>query len=159
MPLGTNLAADIQALNDQPPASAHAAAVGLAQAYFDFVSGATFGASLPVITTAQRDAMAATLEAALQVPGAPPIAAGGYAAAVATFWIAVPCAGASGVGVTAGCPGAAGLVASVAAVVANLANTSASYAAAMATALATATATVTASLTLPPAGPIVYPIA
>ncbi len=159
MPLGTNLAADIQALFDSGPGSAHDAAVGLAQAYFDFVSGALFGASIPVITTALRDAMAGVLETALAVPGAPPIAAGAYAASVATFWTAVPCAGASGAGVTGGCPGAGGLTASIAAVLANLANTSATAAAGFAVALAGATATVTATLTLPPGGPIVYPIA
>ncbi len=158
MPLGSNLAADIQALNDTPPASAAAAAAGLAQCYFDYVSGALFGTSIPVITTAHRDAMATTLEAALQVPGLPATAAGGYAAALATFWTAIPCAGASGAGVTDGCPGAGGLVASVSAVLANLANTSASYASGMASALAAATATCTATLTLPPGGPIPYPI-
>jgi len=68
MPLGTTLAVDIQAVFDSPPASVHDAATGIAKAYFDYTAGATFGASLPVIPTARRDAMAATLEIALALP-------------------------------------------------------------------------------------------
>ena len=159
MALGSNLAADIQAVFDRPPASPSAAAAGLAQAYYDYASTALFGASIPALTTAHRDAMAATLEAGLQVPGLPATAAGAYAASVATFWTAVACAGASGAGVTDGCPGASSLTASLSAVFLNLANTSETCAAGMAAALATATLTTTATLTLPPAGPVVTPIA
>jgi hypothetical protein len=158
--LGTNLASDIEAVFNLPPASAHDAAVGLAQAYYDYVSLALFGASIPVITTAMRDTMAGTLEAGLGVPGAPPTAATAYSNAVSAFWSVppVPVAGGSGTGVVDGCPGASSLVGSLSAVFANLANTQATAAAGIASALASATATVTATLTLPPNPPVVTPI-
>jgi len=158
MPLGTSLAADVQAVFDGSPASAHVAATGLAAAYYSYTSTALFGLSIPVITTAMRDAMAATLEAGLAVPGAPPTIAAAYGNSVNTFWTGVPVAGGSGTGVTTGCPGAGAAIATLTAVFANLANTSATAAAGIAAALATATLTMTATLTLPPAGPIVYPI-
>lgn len=158
MPLGTSLTSDVLALFNSSPATAHDAAVGLAQAYYNYVSGALFGLSLPVITTAMRDAMQATLETGLAVPGAPPTIAGAYGASLSAFWAAVPVAGGSGTGTTAGCPGASAAIGALTAVFANIANTASSAAAGIATALQTATLTVTATLTLPPAGPIVYPI-
>ncbi len=156
MSLGSNLAADIEAVFNSEPASSTIAAQGLAQAYYDYVSGALFGASVPVITTAMRDAMASTLDAGLSSPGAPPIAAGAYSAALAAFWLAVPVAGGAGAGVTAAGAGAAALAAALAAVLVILTNTKAGAAAAMAAALTVATATVVATLTLPPGGPIPY---
>ena len=63
MPLGTTLAADLQAVWDSEPPTVRDAAVGAAQAYYDYASACTFGASVPTnLTTAQRDAMAAALD-------------------------------------------------------------------------------------------------
>ncbi len=135
------------------------AAMMLAQAYYDYASTGLFGSSIPVILEEMRDAMADTLEAALDpIVGLPVTAAGAYAAAVNVFWTGVPVAGGTGVGVTTGCPGAASLVASMAAVFANPANTYASAASGMASAVNTATTTVICNLTLPPAGPVPTPL-
>lgn len=160
MPLGTDLASDIEAVLVSSPPSAALSAEALAQAYYDYARTGLFGASIPVITTAMRDTMKATLEAGLQLPGLAATAASAYSNAVTAFWTVppVPVAGASGAGVVDGCPGAGALVGSLSAVFANLANTKASCASGMASALQTATLTCTATLTLPPAGPVVTPI-
>lgn len=159
MPLGTNLASDIQAILENAQPTPHDSAVKFAQAYYDYTSTALFAASIPVITTAMRDAMAATLETALAAsPGAAATAAGAFSAAVATYWTGVPVAGGSGVGVTTGCPGAGAITGGLTAVFLNLANTYATAASGMASVLQTATLTMTCDLTLPPAGPVTTPI-
>ncbi len=157
MPLGTTLAADIQAVWDIPPTSISDAANGFAQAYYDYTSGALFGTSLPVLTTAHRDAMAATVFAALSAQVFATSAAA-VSAGVTAFWTAVPCAGASGAGNTNGCPGAGAIPAGLLAVGVTFPVTTAIAAAGFAAVLEVATATVTATLTLPPGGPIPYPI-
>jgi hypothetical protein len=159
MALGTALTSDILALFNSMPATAHDAAVGLAQAYYSYTSTALFGLSVPVITTAMRDAMQATLETGLAVPGLPATIAGAYGASLAVFWTGVPVAGGSGAGTTTGCPGASAAIATLTAVFANLANTSSTAAAGIAVALQVATLTMTCTLTLPPNPPVVTPIA
>ena len=105
MPLGTNLQADIQAVLSASNTLVQAANA-LAQAYYDYTSTAIFGASLPVITTAQRDAMAATLAASLDpTVGLPLTAATAWSNAVNVYWLGVPVAGGSGAGVTTGAAG------------------------------------------------------
>ncbi len=158
MPLGTNLAADLQGAWDVPPASTTAAAEALAQAYYDYCSTATFGASIPVITTAQRDAMAATVAAALSA-GIFATSAAAVSAGVAAFWTGVPVAGGSGVGATTGCPGAGAIPAGLLAVGVTFPATTAIAAAGFAAVLQTATLTVMCDLTLPPSGPVPTPIA
>lgn len=157
MPLGTTLAADIQAVWDSPPASIDDAASGFAQAYYDYCSGATFGLSLPVITTVQRDAMHATVFAALSanlfVTSAAAVSAG-----VAVFWTGVPVAGASGAGTVPGCPGAAGIPVALAAIGATFPVSTSIAAGEFAGVLEVATLTIIVPLTLPPAGPIPTPI-
>lgn len=156
MPLGTNLAADIQAVFDSSPASPHDAAVGLAQAYYDYVKASTFPPDAPQITTGMRDTMAGVLEVSLAVPGLPITHAAAWAAAVAAFWIAPPPAVLGPLpGVCNGCPGAAALT-GIAAVLLNLANTSATAAAGIAALLIAATITTTATLIFPP--PTAVPI-
>lgn len=157
MPLGTNLAADLQAVWDAPPASINAAATGAAQAYYDYAAGAIFGASLPVITTAQRDALAATLEAAL-TPQIMATAAAAWAAGLTAFWTGVVCAGASGAGPVTPPPGAAGVPAGLIATALTFPITTAIGAAAFAAVIEAATLTTFATLTLPPGGPVVTPI-
>jgi hypothetical protein len=148
----SGLASALQAVFEALPADAATAAADLAQAYYDYATQGLFGASTPTLTTGHRDAMAGTLAAAIAVPasGLPATFAGAWSAAVATFWTAVPVAGAQ-TGATNGCPGAAALTASLTTVFANLANTAATCAAAMAAALHTATATTTATVAPPPA--------
>ena len=158
MPLGTNLSADVKAVFDSSPASAQAAANALAAAYHSYCSGAQFGASLPTLTTAQRDAMAATLAAALTVPGLPATAAGAYGTALTAYWTSIPVAGGSGTGVTTPPTGTAAMVGALTACFLNLANTKGSAAASIATALDTCTRTVIATLTLPPGPPTPTPI-
>jgi hypothetical protein len=160
MALGSNLAADIQAVFDSSPASAAEAAEGIAQAYYDYAQPALFGASIPVITTGMRDVMKATLETGVASPGAAATIAASFSSAVLAFWSSPPpaVAGGSGSGAVVGCPGAAAITATLTTVFLNLANTSASAASGIASALITATLTVTALLTLPPAGPVPVPI-
>lgn len=157
MPLGTNLAADLKAAWDVPPASQHEAAVALAQAYYDYCSAATFGASLPVILPVMRDAMAASVEAALAV-GIFATSAAAVSLGVNTFWTGVPVVGGSGAGTTTGCPGAGSIPAGLLAVGATFPPTTAIAAAGFAAVLQTATLTVICNLTLPPAGPVPTPI-
>lgn len=158
MPLGTNLANDIQAVLEGDNSLEVGCAL-LAQAYFDYTAGALFGASIPVLTEDYRDIMATALEAALGViPGVAATAAAAYALAVNAYWTGVVVAGGAGVGVSTGCPGAGALVGALTAVFSNPANTHASAASGIASALQTATATVIVNLTLPPAGPVPTPI-
>ncbi len=158
MPLGSTLADDIQAVWDSPPASISDAATGFAQAYYDYAKTALFGLSVPVITTIHRDAMQVTVAAALSA-NVFATSAAAVSAGVATFWTAIPCAGASGAGATDGCPGAGAIPAGLLAVGVTFPVTTAIAAAGFAAVLATATATCTATLTLPPGGPIVHGIA
>lgn len=154
MTLGTNLAADIQAVFDSAPASAHIAAVAMAQAYWDYVESASFGPDLPVLLETARDLMAATLEASLNpVTGTAVTAAAAWAAGVAAFWQSpvVPCLPVPGK--VNGCPGATSITASMAAVFLNLANTSAIAAAGMDASIETATLTTFATLNVPPPTP------
>jgi hypothetical protein len=138
--------------------SAAAAADAMASAYDDYASGAMFGASTPQILPTAKDAMAATILAAIATPetGSPASISGAWASGVAAYWLGVPVVGAQS-GATAGCPGAASLTASLSAVFANTANTAAICAQGMAAALHAATMTVTATVA-PPAG-TVLPIA
>lgn len=133
------------------PETAADAADGMAAAYFDYASAGMFGPSTPVLTSAHKDALAATLLSAIAVPaaGLPATIAGAWSAGVAAFWLAVPVAGPMA-GATVGCPGAASLVASLTVVFANLANTAESCALSLATALHAATLTVTANVAPPP---------
>lgn len=157
MPLGSNLTTDItNALAAM--GSLHDQAAALAAAYYSYTSGALFGASVPVITTTMRDAMASALQVGFTVPGLPATAAAAYGNAVNTFWTGVPVAGASGVGTVAGCPGASACIATLSALFAVLTNTQAAVGAAIATALQTATLLTTCTLTLAPNPPVVYPI-
>lgn len=139
----------IAALFMSHPATKEIAAAGLAQAYFDYASTGTFGASLAVPTTVQRDAMAATLATALTLPGIALTAATGFATALTAFWVAVPVVGAQA-GATVGCPGAGAVGPAMAPTFLNLANTEALAAQGMANALQTATLTVTANVAPPP---------
>lgn len=158
MPLGANLAADIEAVLRESN-ELQAAAKKLAQAYYNYTSTALFGASIPVILPAMRDLMAATLAASLDpAVGLPITAATAWSNAVNAYWTAVPVAGGSGAGVTVGCPGAGAISGGMAAVFANPANTYATCAAGMASVLQTATLTMTCDLTLPPSGPVPTPI-
>jgi hypothetical protein len=140
------------------PASASAAAEGMAQAYFDYASAGTFGASTPQIPGVNKSAMASTLLAAIATPatGSPATIAAAWATALSAFWIGVPVVGAQA-GATVGCPGAAALTATLTIVFANLANTASSCAQSLAASLDTATKTVTASVAPPPG--TVLPIA
>jgi hypothetical protein len=148
----SGLASALEAVFVALPADAATAAADLAQAYYDYALDGLFGASTPTLTTSHRDAMAATLEAAISVPvsGLPATFAGAWSAAVATFWTAVPVAGAQ-TGATNGCPGAASLTGTLTTLFANLANTAATCAASLAAALHTATLTTTATVAPPPA--------
>lgn len=131
------------------PTSKDEAAKQIAQAYYDYASGGLFGASVPTLSSSQRDAMAGTITLGLTVPGLPMTIAAAFAAALTVFWIAVPVAGPQ-VGATAGCPGAASLIGSLPAVFLNLANTPETCGVGVAAALHTATMTVTASVAPPP---------
>ena len=150
--LGNDLAAALATL----PPSKEDAAMAISQCYLDYAQNGTFGASVPVLDNTYRDAMAATLAAALGLPGLAATAAAAYAAAVTTFWAVVAVAGPQ-VGTSNGCPGASALTGAIAAVFANLANTYATCGAGMAAALHTATLTVTATVSPPPG--TVVPIA
>lgn len=158
MPLGVSLASDLQTILEASN-TLQEAADQFAQAYYTYASTGLFGASIPVILPFMRDAMAATLAISLEpIAGLPVTAAAAWSAAVTVFWTGVPVAGASGAGVTTGCPGAGAITGGMSAVFANLANTYATCAAGMASVLQTATLTVTCELTLPPAGPVPTPI-
>ncbi len=147
MPLDPSaLASALQTLFESMPSSKEAAALGIANAYRDYVSTALFGSSVPVIIDDMRDAMASTLVASF---GAAPAVANAFGAALTTFWAAVPVVGAQ-VGVTAGCPGASSVPGTLVPVFTNLANTHATFAAGIASALHTATMTVTANVSPPP---------
>jgi hypothetical protein len=145
------LADDLEDAFASLPATASDAADAIAQCYYDYTAGGAFGASLPTITPAMRDAMAATLLVAIATPatGSPAAFGAAIAAAVTTYWTAVPVTGAQA-GATIPPPGAATLPAALAAVVANLGNTVATCAAAMAAALHAATLTTTAAVSPPP---------
>lgn len=146
MSLGSNLASDIQGVFDSHPADPTTAANGLALAYYNYVSGSKFGLSAPVLPTALRDAMAATLAAGLALPGLAATAAAAYGGALATFWTGVAVAGASGAGSVAGCPGSTACIATLTAGFLSFPATSALAAAGIAAALATATLTITCAL-------------
>jgi hypothetical protein len=159
MPLGTNFAADLQAVWDTPPVSIAAAAQGAAQAYYDYVSGCTFGASAPTnLTTAQRDAMKAAMETALSA-NVMATAAAAWSAGLTAFWTGIACAGGSGAGPVTPPPGAAAVPAGLIAIAVTFPATTAVGAAGFAGVIQTATLTATATLTLPPGGPVVFPIA
>jgi hypothetical protein len=158
MPLGTNLATDLQAVWDSNPPTVHDAAVGAAQAYYTYASGALFGLSVPInLTTAQRDALAATLEAAL-TPMVMATAAAAWAAGLTAFWTGVACAGASGAGPVIPPPGAAGVPAGLIAIAVTFPPTTAIGAAGFAAVIDAATRTTQATLTLPPNPPANFPI-
>lgn len=158
MPLGTNLAPDIETVLSSSN-TLDEAAKKLALAYYSYCSTALFGASAPVILPAMRDVFAVTLAASLDpAVGLPPIAAAAYSSAVNAFWTAVPVAGGSGIGVTTGCPGAGAIVGGLIAVFSNPLNTYATCAAGMASVLQAATLTTICNLTLPPSGPVPTPI-
>jgi hypothetical protein len=127
--------------------TASATADGIAFAYYDYASDATFGASVPTIPPENEDAMAATILSAISDPdtGSPANFGAAFTSALPTFWAAVPVAGASGAGATSGCPGASAGGSAIATAVTGE-NTAASAASAMATALDTATKTVPAAL-------------
>lgn len=155
----TALASDLAAVFASYPATPKDSADGLAAAYYSYAQSATFATSIPAIIPAKRDAMAATLQAAIANPlvGLPATFAGAFAASVALFWAAVPVATVpSGIpaGATNGCPGAGGLTASLSLVFANPLNTAVTCAAGMAAALQIATLTTTATVA-PPTGTIV----
>lgn len=136
------------------PANPGAAAAALASAYADYADDGLFGTSTTTIDSDRIDAMASTLEQAIDNPllGAPATFAGAWAAAIATFWTTVPVVGTQ-VGATTGCPGASSLTGSLATVFANLANTAETCAAGIAAALHSATQTVTATVS-PPANTV-----
>lgn len=158
MALGVNLASDIQAVLSTSN-TLQQAADKLAQAYYTYCSTALFGASIPVITTAMRDAMSATLAASLDpTVGLPLTAATAWSNAVNVFWTGVPVSGGSGTGTTTGCPGASSITSGMSAVFANTANTYATCASGMASVLMSATTTMTCALTIPPNPPVVTPI-
>lgn len=158
MPLGVNLATDIQAVFDSYPATPAIAATGFANAYNNYVAAAVFGPDFPVYTGLEVAAMAATLGASLAVPGLPVTHAAAWAAAVAAFWTAPPivCAGVLPWVATA-CPGAPACAAPIAAAIAVPGLLSSVPAAAIAAALIVATATTFATLLTPPPAP--FPIA
>ena len=159
MPLGTNLAADLQAVWDSEPPTVHDAAVGAAQAYYDYASACTFGASVPTnLTTAQRDAMAAALEAAL-APKVMATAAAAWSAGLTAFWTGVACAGGNGAGPVVPPSGAAAVPAGLIAVALTFPPTTALGAVGFAAVIDAATRTTQATLTLPPGGPVPTPIA
>ena len=138
------------------PATADAAAEAMANAYADYAQLGTFGGGLPVVTSAHRDAMKATLKAAIDPPliGLPATIAAAWASAVSVFWTAMPVAGAT-VGVSDGCPGASSLTGTLQPIFANLANTATSCGNGVGDALDAATKTVTATVTPPvPAAPV-----
>jgi len=133
------------------PASASAAASALAAAYYGYAQGGAFGASLPTITTAHRDAMAATLLGAISVPatGSPATFAAAWAVALQAFWLSVPVTGPQ-TGATAGCPGAAAITGPLTALFASNPASASDCASALAGHLHTATLTVAAAVTPPP---------
>lgn len=122
----------------------------LADAYVEYAAAGQFGASGLEIPPANRDALAATLEAALDPSvGTPATFGAAWAAALTTFWVGIPVVGAQA-GATVGCPGAAALVTTIAAAVTNPVNTTEQAASAIAAALHAATQTVTAAVAPPP---------
>lgn len=146
----TDLALALQDVFEDTLPSIGDVAAALAGAYADYAAAGQFGASAPELTPAHRDALAGTLAAALDPHVATPATFGvAWSAGVAAFWLSVPVAGAQ-VGTTAGCPGAAALVASAAIAVAAPTNTAAAAAAGLAAALHVATLTVTAAVAPPP---------
>lgn len=152
----TQLASDLADLYAALPPTAEEAAERMADAYADYAQLGTFGGGLPVVTPAHRDAMKATILAAIDPPiiGLPATIAAAWAAAVTVFWTAMPVAGAA-VGTSDGCPGASSLTGSLTPIFANLANTPVSCGNAVADALDTATKTTTATVTPPvPAAPV-----
>lgn len=118
----------------------------MAEAYGDYVQTAVFGGAVPVVTGLHKDAMKATLLAAIDPPiiGLPATMAAAWAAALTVFWAAMPVAGLGVAGVSEGCPGASDAIGPITGVYANLANTPESCGAGVAAALQTATETVTA---------------
>ena len=154
----TQLGSDFAGVFSSFPASPRDCADALADAFHAYCSAAVFGASTPQIPSANRDAFADAIYAAIANPaaGLPAVISAAFAAATAAYWLAVPVVGAQS-GVTVGCPGAASLPATLAVIFANLANTPTSAGASIALALHAAVMTVTASVAPPPG--TVLPIA
>lgn len=157
MPLGTNLASDLLSTWNTPPATVHAAATGAAQAYYNYVSGALFGLSVPVITTAMRDAMAATIETALGA-NVMATAAAAWSAGLTAFWTGVAVAGGSGAGTVTPPTGASAVPAALIAIAVTFPPVTSVAAGQFASVIQTATLTTQATLTLPPNPPVTYPI-
>lgn len=145
------LATAIQNVFESYPDSAADAASGLADAYYNYASAGQFGTSTIQLTPGHKSALESTLLSAIQDPES--ASASGFASAwssgVATFWTAVPVAGAQS-GVTNGCPGAAALSISLTSVFSNTENSASDAANQLATALHGATTTVTATVAPPP---------
>lgn len=129
---------------------------GIAAAYHTYAGGATFGLSVPTLTSAQETAFAATL---LSGQGALPSFVLAIQNGITVYWTGVPVAGATGAGTTA--PPTLNIIAPLtAALTAILVGglSSAQAAADIATQMDLVTKTVIAPLTLPPAGPVPTPI-
>ena len=154
----SNLQADLEDVFDAQGTASEAAS-GIAQAYYDYASDGDFGTSTPTIPTANRDAMAGTILAAISDPttGSPTNFGAAFTSALPVFWASVPVAGGSGAGATAGCPGASVAGGAITTAVTSTANTVSTVSLAIASALDTATKTVTASLTIPSNPPVVFP--
>lgn len=134
----------------------HDAAVSFADVYATYAADGAFGANTYAIDGPRESALATTLEGGLVVSPAPAGFLAALAAGVNTFWTTLPVGPPTGAGpqtgaTTAGCPGAASLPASLAALMANPANTPEVAAAGYAAALHTATLTVTATVSPPAA--------
>jgi len=145
----SSLANELARIFKSHPESPADAGVKIATAYYAYAQTALFGASLPVLVTAYRDAMAATLAAAFAVPGLPPIAANAFGSALTVFWSAVVVTGAQ-TGTSNGCPGAASVPAALLPVFLVPDATEEVAGMGVANALHTATLTVTATVSPPP---------
>ena len=138
---------------ESAPASASAAASALAAAYHTYATAGRFGTSIPTLPTAKRDAMAATLTAAL-VPasGSPASFANAWASALTVYWTGVAVTGTQ-TGTTTPPTGGAALIASLTALFASYPATASACASGLSSALDTCTKTTIATVT-PPAGTI-----
>jgi Bacterial transcriptional activator domain len=144
-------------MNSYPDSVAQAAA-GFAAAYAAYAGPALFTAA-PITLTTQKNALEATLLAAMQQLGEAEVYAGAWRDGLSAFWVGVP-VGPPNPGATIGCPGASAAYNTILMSLKALPPTIDQAAEDLANALATATATVTANVTLPgpPPTPAVLPI-
>lgn len=144
----TSLTNSIRSVLESNPATGADAARGIANAYAGYAGGGTFGASTLVSTEPLRSALESQLTTGFASQSGATVALA-FSTALSTGWVGLPVVGAQ-TGATVGCPGAAGVTATLTALFISQPPTHQLAAEGIAGALHTATLTVTAAVAPPP---------